>query len=89
MPWSLVQSEGSDSKAEARKGRNEPEYSARGILPRYDGKPMLLCSKHIQCTNTATVTNERKPATTETGLVVHVPAFIAVGEAVRVDTETG
>jgi Elongation factor P, C-terminal len=53
------------------------------------GKPMLLCSKHIHCTNTATVTNELKPATTETGLVVHVPAFIAVGEAVWVDTETG
>ena len=38
---------------------------------------------------TATVTNELKPATTETGLIVRVPAFIAVGEVVRVDTETG
>jgi len=35
------------------------------------------------------VTNELKPATTETGLVMHVPAFIAMGEAVQVDTETG
>jgi len=59
------------------------------MLPRYYGKPMWLCSKHIHGTKTATVTNELKPATTETGLVVHVPAFIAVGEAVRVDTETG
>lgn len=38
---------------------------------------------------TATVTNELKPATTETGLVVRVPAFIDVGETIRVDTETG
>ena len=89
MPWSLVQSEGSDSKAEARKGLNDPEYSDRWILPRYYGKPRLLCSKHIHGTKTATVTNERKPATTETGLVMHVPAFIAMGEAVQVDTETG
>ena len=38
---------------------------------------------------TATVTNELKSATTETGLVVRVPSFIAVGDRVRVDTETG
>ena len=38
---------------------------------------------------TATVTNELKPATTETGLVVRVPSFIDVGETIRVDTETG
>jgi len=37
----------------------------------------------------ATVTNELKPATTETGLIVRVPNFIDVGEAIRVDTETG
>jgi len=38
---------------------------------------------------TASVTNELKPATTETGLVVRVPSFIGVGDVVRVDTETG
>ena len=38
---------------------------------------------------TATVTSELKPATLETGLVVRVPSFIGVGNAVRVDTETG
>ncbi len=37
----------------------------------------------------ATVNNELKPATTETGLVVRVPGFIEIGETVRVDTETG
>ena len=38
---------------------------------------------------TATVTNEIKAATTETGLVVRVPSFIGVGGTIRVDTETG
>ncbi|MCS6924829.1 MAG: elongation factor P [Candidatus Binatia bacterium] len=38
---------------------------------------------------TATVTNEMKPATLETGLVVRVPSFIAVGDTIRIDTETG
>lgn len=37
----------------------------------------------------ATATNALKPATTETGLVVQVPNFIAVGDIIRVDTETG
>ena len=37
----------------------------------------------------ATVTNVLKPATTETGLIVQVPAFIDIGESIRVDTETG
>ena len=37
----------------------------------------------------ATVTNTLKPATLETGLVVNVPAFIDVGEKIRVDTAEG
>ncbi len=37
----------------------------------------------------ATVNNELKPATMETGLVARVPGFIEIGETVRVDTETG
>lgn len=36
-----------------------------------------------------TVTNTRKEATLETGLVVKVPLFINQGEKVRVDTRTG
>ena len=31
----------------------------------------------------------RKPATTETGLVVQVPLFVAVGDTIRIDTRTG
>jgi len=37
----------------------------------------------------ATVTNTLKPATMETGLVVNVPAFINVGEKLRIDTTEG
>jgi elongation factor P len=37
----------------------------------------------------ATATNQTKPATMETGLVVMVPPFIKVGEKLRVDTRTG
>ena len=35
------------------------------------------------------VSGARKPATLETGLVVHVPLFIENGERVKVDTRSG
>jgi elongation factor P len=37
----------------------------------------------------ATVSNVMKPAKLETGLVVQVPPFIAIGERIRVDTTEG
>ena len=37
----------------------------------------------------ATVSNVTKPAKTETGLIVHVPAFINEGEKIRVNTSEG
>jgi elongation factor P len=37
----------------------------------------------------ATASNQIKPATTETGLVVNVPPFINPGDTIRVSTETG
>jgi len=37
----------------------------------------------------ATASAQVKPATLETGLVVQVPPFINIGDAVRVNTETG
>ena len=64
----------------------------------YNGQPMgisLPKTVDLQVTDappalkSATVTSELKPATLETGLVVRVPSFIGVGDAVRVDTETG
>ena len=36
-----------------------------------------------------TQTGARKPARTETGLVVQVPIFVAEGDTIRVDTRTG
>jgi len=37
----------------------------------------------------ATATNQTKPATLETGMVIQVPPFINEGDLVRVSTETG
>jgi elongation factor P len=37
----------------------------------------------------ATASNQVKPATVETGLVVSVPPFINTGDVIRVNTETG
>ena len=37
----------------------------------------------------ATASNQVKPATLETGLVVSVPPFINTGDVIRVNTETG
>ncbi len=36
-----------------------------------------------------TQSGARKPATTETGLVVQVPLFVSEGDTIRVDTRTG
>ena len=36
-----------------------------------------------------TATGARKPATTETGLIVQVPLFVTEGDTIRVDTRTG
>ena len=37
----------------------------------------------------ATASNQIKPATLETGLIVNVPPFINTGDVIRVNTETG
>ena len=37
----------------------------------------------------ATATNQMKPATLETGVVVQVPPFVDEGDLIRVNTETG
>ena len=36
-----------------------------------------------------TQSGARKPATTETGLVVQVPLFVGVGDTIRIDTRNG
>jgi elongation factor P len=64
----------------------------------YQGKPVVVTLPNtvdLEVTDTppeikgATATNQNKPATLETGLVVQVPPFIKVGEKIRVDTRTG
>jgi len=64
----------------------------------YEGKPIvtrLPNTVDLEVTDAppeikgATASDQRKPATLETGLVVQVPSFVKVGELVRVDTRTG
>jgi len=64
----------------------------------YEGQPIgvsLPKTVELRVTDTApglktaTVTNVLKPATTETGFVVSVPNFVAVGDIVKIDTDSG
>ena len=64
----------------------------------YDGKPVIVTLPNtvdLEITDTppeikgATATNQNKPATLETGLIVQVPPFIRTGEVIRVDTRNG
>jgi elongation factor P len=64
----------------------------------FEGKPLIVSLPNtvdLEVTDTppeikgATATNQNKPATLETGLVVQVPPFVKVGELIRVDTRTG
>ncbi len=64
----------------------------------YEGKPVIVNLPNtvdLEVTDTApeikgaTATNQYKPATLETGLVVQVPPFIKIGELLRIDTRTG
>ncbi|MEK7996059.1 MAG: elongation factor P, partial [Planctomycetota bacterium] len=64
----------------------------------YEGKPVVVTLPNtvdLQVTETtpeikgATATNQNKPATLETGVVVQVPSFVKPGELIRVDTRTG
>jgi elongation factor P len=64
----------------------------------YEGKPVVVRLPNtvdLEVTETppeirgATATDQRKPATLETGLVVQVPSFVKLGELIRVDTRTG
>ncbi len=64
----------------------------------YQGKPVVVTLPNtvdLEVTETppeikgATATNQPKPATLETGLIVTVPSFIKIGDIIRVDTRTG
>ena len=64
----------------------------------HDGRPVVVAMPNtveLEVTDTApeikgaTATNQNKPATLETGLIVQVPSFIKLGDVLRVDTRTG
>jgi len=55
-------------------------------LPKVVELRVEMCPPYIKG---ATVTNQTKPATLETGLEIQVPGFIEPGDVIRVDTETG
>ncbi len=68
------------------------------IVTLFDGKPLgveLPVSVELKVVETApqvkgaTATNQLKEATLETGARVRVPPFIEIGQAVRVNSETG
>ncbi len=68
------------------------------VVEQFDGDPVgiqLPLTVDLQVTETtpaikgATASAQLKPAQLETGLVVQVPPFIANGDRVRVNTETG
>ena len=49
----------------------------------------LLVKETVPGIKGATASNQIKPATLETGLVIQVPPFVNEGDKVRVNTETG
>jgi len=68
------------------------------LVSMYQDKPIIITLPNtvdLKVTETppeikgATATNQNKPATLETGLVVSVPAFVKTGDIIRVDTRTG
>ncbi len=78
-----------------------PKYlkaNAQLTVSMYQGRPVVVelpNTVDLEVTDTppeikgATATNQNKPATVETGLVVQVPPFIKVGDIIRVDTRSG
>jgi len=68
------------------------------LVTMYEGKPLnfqLPGTVELAITDTdpgikgATASNQIKPATLETGIVVQVPPFVNPGDMVRINTETG
>jgi len=78
-----------------------PKYlkaNSRLQVSMYEDKPVIVTLPNtvdLEVTDTppeikgATATNQNKPATLETGMIVQVPPFVKVGEMIRVDTRTG
>ena len=72
--------------------------NSKVIMEIHEGKPMNVeppVTVELQVIETeprlkgATVSNQNKPATLETGITVQVPPFIDKGERIRIDTRDG
>ena len=68
------------------------------VVESFEGEPIVIqlpLTGDLEVQETApaikgaTANAQLKPATLETGLVVQVPPFVANGDRVRVNTETG
>ena len=68
------------------------------VIDSYEEKPIVVTLPNtvdLKVVDTtpeikgATAQAQTKPATLETGAVVQVPAFVKLGELIRVDTRTG
>jgi len=79
-------------------GRKYLKPNTQLQLSMYEGRPIeinLPNTVDLKITDAppeikgATATNQYKPATLETGLVVQVPPFVEKGQMIRVDTRTG
>lgn len=78
-----------------------PKYltpNAQMQVSMYEDRPVIVelpNTVDLKVTDTppeikgATATNQNKPATLETGLIVQVPPFIKTGNILRIDTRTG
>ncbi|HUW19553.1 MAG TPA: elongation factor P [Sedimentisphaerales bacterium] len=79
-------------------GQKYLKLNTQLLVCMYEGRPVVITLPNtvdLEVTETppeirgATATNQNKPATLETGVVVQVPSFIRVGDMIRVDTRTG
>ena len=66
-------------------GIDEGQFFDLELPPTVD----LVVKETVPGIKGATASNQIKPATLETGMVVNVPPFINTGDIVRVNTETG
>jgi elongation factor P len=79
-------------------GRKYLKPNMQVVIDLYEGKPIVVKLPNtvdLKVVETppeikgATAQAQTKPATLETGAVVQVPAFVKLGELIRVDTRTG
>ncbi len=79
-------------------GQKYLKPNSRLQVTMYEGRPVIVelpNTVDLEVTQAppeikgATATNQNKPVTLETGLVVQAPPFIKVGNVIRIDTRSG